>query len=132
MVRPGWFAAFSAYNVLAFTGAAFLWLRLRPSSRVGFVLLALGALAAVQSLQGSSASVALSIGVLTDPVVVVLWAYLLVTFPASRLSRQGAAVLLIAVATIAVGFSPWFLLVTRRRRERRWRAVRLRVRRMRL
>ena len=108
LLRPGWFAAFSAYNVLAFTGAAVLWLRMRPSSRVGLLLLALAAGTAVQSLQGSSSSLALSVGVLADPIVIVLWVYLLLTFPTHRLSRPGAATLAIALVTIAVGFVPWF------------------------
>ena len=39
LASPGWFTLFSLYNVLAFGGVALLWLRLRPSSRVGVLLL---------------------------------------------------------------------------------------------
>ena len=54
LARPGWFSLFSLYNVLAFGGVALLWLRLRPSSRVGVLLLGITALTGLASLQGSS------------------------------------------------------------------------------
>ena len=108
LLRPGWFAFFTLYNVLAFTGAGLLWLHLRPSSRVGTLLLVLGALTALQALQGSSSSLAFSIGVLADPFMVVAWIYLLITFPTVKLSRASAAVLALLIGTIAVAFVPWF------------------------
>jgi len=108
LVRPGWFTVFSLYNVLAFTGAGLLWLRLRPSSRVGAMLLLLAVWSTVQSFQGSSSSLAFSVGVLADPVMVITWVYLLITFPTVKLSRAGIAVLAALIATIAVAFVPWF------------------------
>ena len=108
LVRPGWFSVFSLYNVLAFTAVGLLWLRLRPSSRVGMLLLTIAVIAGLESMQGSSSSFALSLGVLLDPVLVFVWVYLLVTFPTIRLDRAGAAVLTILVATLATAFVPWF------------------------
>ncbi len=110
LVWTGWFALFSAYNVLAFTGAALLWLRLRPRSGVGGVLLALAALTALQSLQGSSSSIAFSLGVLADPFTALAAWYLLLAFPSVRLSRPAAAVFGIGVVGVLVGFVPWFFL----------------------
>jgi signal transduction histidine kinase len=110
LVRPGWFAAFSAYNVLAFATAALLWLRLRPRSSVGLMLLGLAALVAIQSLQGSSSSLAFSIGVLADPFTVLLAWYALMSFPSSKLTRPAAAVFTIAPVGIFLGFAPWFFL----------------------
>src|SRR5690349_14494262 len=64
LLWPGWFAVFCAYNILAFTVAGLLWLRLRPRGGVGYLLLALGVIVALQSLQGASSSLPFSIGVL--------------------------------------------------------------------
>jgi signal transduction histidine kinase len=108
LVRAGWFSVFSLYNVLAFSAVGLLWLRLRPSSRVGMLLLVLAAVTGLQSMQGSSSSFALSLGVLLDPVLIVVWVYLLVTFPTIRLDRASAVVLAVLVATLAIAFVPWF------------------------
>ena len=110
LVYTGWFAVFSAYNVLAFATAGSLWLSVRPQSRVGPLLLLLAGLTAVQSLQGASSSLPFSIGVLADPLSVLLAWYLLLTFPASRLTRPAAALLTLGFAALAVGFAPWFFL----------------------
>ena len=108
LVRSGWFSVFTLYNVLAFTGVGLLWLRLRPSSRVGTFLLVIAALTGLQSLQGSSSSVAFSLGVLVDPVLTIVWIYLLLTFPTIKLDRASATVLALLVATVAIAFIPWF------------------------
>ena len=60
LLRTEWFALFSAYNVLAFTLAGLLWLKRRPLSHVGSVLLVLAVIAGLMSLQGSSSSLARS------------------------------------------------------------------------
>ena len=112
VVRPGWFSVFSLYNVLAFGGVALLWLRLRPSSRVGVLLLWMTALTAVGALQGSSSPLAHSLGVLSDPVLVVVWVYLLITFPTIRLDRASATVFAILIATVVIAFVPWFFFST--------------------
>jgi signal transduction histidine kinase len=110
LVRPGWFALFAAYNVLAFTAVGLLWRRRRPGSRVGLLLLLLAAVLAVVALQGASSSLAFSIGVLFDPVSALLAWFLVLTYPAARLTRGAAATLGLAVGVVAVGFAPWFFL----------------------
>jgi signal transduction histidine kinase len=110
LLRSGWFALFQAYNVLAFTGVGLLWLRRRPASGVGPILLLLAGLLTVVSLQGASSSLALSIGVLFDPVAALLAWYLILSYPWSRLDGAGRAVLSIGAAAVAVGFVPWFFL----------------------
>jgi len=110
LVRTEWFALFSAYNVLAFTAAGLLWLKRRPRSRIGLLLLALGAVLGVVSLQGSSWPVAFSIGVLADPVSALLAWYLFVSFPSGRLTKPAAATMSFALAFVAVAFVPWFFL----------------------
>ena len=112
LVQSGWFAVFSFYNVLAFAGVGLLWLRLRPSSRVGTLLLLLAVITAVQGLQGSSSSFAFSIGVLADPIVVIAWVYLVLTFPAIRLDWAGMALFAVVLGTVVVGFVPWFFFST--------------------
>ncbi len=108
LVRPGWFSLFSLYNVLAFGGVALLWLRLRPSSRVGVLLLGITALTGLAALQGSSSPIVHSLGVVADPILTIVWIYLLLTFPTIRLDRASATVLAILVATVAIAFVPWF------------------------
>jgi signal transduction histidine kinase len=108
LLRPGWFTLFSLYNVLAFGGVALLWLRLRPSSRVGVLLLGITALTGLAALQASSSPVAHSVGVLSDPILTIVWIYLLITFPTIRLDRASATVLAILIATVVIAFVPWF------------------------
>src|SRR6185503_1573757 len=50
LLRPGWFALFQAYNILAFAAVGLLWLHRRPASRVGSLLLVLAGLLTVVSL----------------------------------------------------------------------------------
>ena len=108
LIRSDWFALFSAYNVLAFAGAGVLWLRRRPQSRVGLLLLVLAAVVGVVSLQGTSFPLAFSIGVLFDPVLAIVWWYLLLTYPSERLTRPAAATFGLGLAAVAFGFVPWF------------------------
>ncbi|HWN22260.1 MAG TPA: ATP-binding protein [Gaiellaceae bacterium] len=110
LVRPGWFALFAGYNVIAFAAVGLLWRRRRPASRVGLLLLLLAGLLAVVSLQGASSSLAFSIGVLFDPVSALVAWYLVLTYPASSLRRAATATFGLAVATVVVGFVPWFFL----------------------
>ncbi len=113
LARPGWFALFAAYNVVAFAGAGLLWLRQRPQSHVGLLLLALAALLAVVSLQGAASSLAFSIGVLFDPIAALVAWYLVLAYPAARLTRAAAAVFGLGVATVVLAFVPWFFLSPR-------------------
>ena len=110
LLRPGWFALFAAYNVLAFAAAGLLWRRRRPASRVGLLLLLLAAILAVVALQGASTSLAFSIGVLFDPVAALVAWYLMLTYPATRLTRAAAATLGLGVVAVVAGFVPWFFL----------------------
>lgn len=110
LVRDGWFALLSACSILCFAGAGILWLRQRPESSIGVMLLALGGVASVQSFQGSSSPLAFSIGVLADVVLALAAWYLLLAFPTLRLSRWAAAVYSVGVTGALVGFVPWFFL----------------------
>lgn len=110
LLRPGSFALFAGYSVVAFAGVGLLWRRRRPQSLVGLVLLLLAAALAVVALQGTSWSLGFSIGVLFDPVSALLAWYLLLSYPGVRLTRAATWVFALAVGTIAVGFVPWFFL----------------------
>ena len=110
LVRPGWFALFAGYSVVAFAGVGLLWRRRRPQSLVGLVLLLLAAALAVVALQGTSWSLGFSIGVLFDPVSALLAWYLLLSYPGVRLTRAAMWVFALAVSTIVVGFVPWYFL----------------------
>ena len=110
LVRPGWFALFAAYNVVAFTAVGLLWRHRRPHSHVGLLLLLLAAALAFVSLQGTSWPLGFSVGVLFDPISALLAWYLVLSYPAVRLTRAATAVFGFAVATVVVGFVPWFFL----------------------
>jgi signal transduction histidine kinase len=110
LARPGWFALFAAYNVLAFAGVGLLWRGRRPQSHVGLSLLLLAALLAVVSLQGTSWSLGFSVGVLFDAISALLAWYLVLSYPSVRLTRAAAATFGLGVATVVVGFVPWFFL----------------------
>ena len=110
LVRPGGFALFAGYSVVAFAGVGLLWRRRRPQSLVGLVLLLLAAALAVVALQGTSWSLGFSIGVLFDPVSALLAWYLLLSYPGVRLTRAAMWVFALAVSTILVGFVPWYFL----------------------
>ena len=110
LVRPGWFAAFIAYNLVAFAAVGLVWRHRRPASPVALLLLAVLPAIAVTGLQGSSSSVPFSLGVLVDPVLAALWWYILLAFPSTRLTRAATGVLLLGLAAVVVGFLPWFFL----------------------
>ena len=107
---PNWFALFSAYNVLAFALAGMLWLKRRPRSLIGPLLLGVSVICMVTAFQGSSSSLPFSIGVLADPFAAGLGWYLYLSFPSGRLTRPGIAVWSIGVATGVLGFAPKFFL----------------------
>ena len=110
LARPVWFAAFTAYNVLAFAVAGLLWRRRRPQSRVGLMLLLVAAALAVVGLQGTSWSLGFSVGVLAEPVAALLAWYLVLVYPSARLTRAAKATFALGVAAVAVGFVPSFFL----------------------
>ena len=64
------------------------------------------------SLQGTSWPLGFSVGVLFDPISALLAWYLLLSYPAVRLTRAATVVFAFAVATVVVGFVPWFFLST--------------------
>ena len=72
------------------------------------LLLGITALDGPGALQGSSSPLAHSLGVLADPILVIVWIYLLLTFPTIRLDRASATVLAILIATVVIAFVPWF------------------------
>ncbi len=110
LLRPGWFALLIGWTIIAFAAAGLLWLRRRPASRVGLLLLLLTGLLAIAGLQGSSSSLLFSLGVLADAPAVLLVFYVLLAFPSARLNRVGLAAIAILAAAIAVGFIPWYFL----------------------
>ncbi len=110
LLRPEWFALLTGWSVVAFAAAGLLWLRRRPASGVGLLLLLLAGLLAIDGLQGTSSSLLFSLGVLADAPAALLAFFVLLAFPSARPNRVGLAALAIFAAAIAVGFIPWFFL----------------------
>jgi signal transduction histidine kinase len=107
--RPEAFAALTAWTVVGFVGAGVLWRALRPSNRLGAVLVAAGVCAAVHMLQGTDATAPFSLGVLFDlPLTLLAW-YAILAFPSGRLDRAGRAVMTSAAAVLTATFVPWVL-----------------------
>ncbi len=103
------FAAVGAWTAVGLAAAGVLWRARRPSNRLGAVLVAAGCCAVVQMLQGTSASVPFSVGVLFDlPVVLLAW-YAILAFPTGRLDRAGRAVMAGAMALVIPTFLGWLL-----------------------
>ena len=98
LAYPGWLAAQKADMILGPVLIGLYWLRRRPASRFGPLLIAIGFLSAPYLLQSSAAPLAFSLGVLWEGPVFLMTLALILAFPSGRL--DGSAERLI----LAVGF----------------------------
>jgi signal transduction histidine kinase len=101
LAYPGWLAAQKADMILGPVLIGLYWLRRRPASRFGPLLIAIGFLSAPYLLQSSAAPLAFSLGVLWEGPIFLITLALILAFPSGRL--DGAAErLILAVAVIGV------------------------------
>ena len=89
LAYPGWLAAQKADLVLGPVLSGLYWLRRRPRSRFGPLLIAVGFLSVPYILQSSAAPWAFTLGVLWEGPIVVITLALILGFPSGRL--DGAA-----------------------------------------
>jgi signal transduction histidine kinase len=110
LVDPVAFGLQVAIMVLGTIAAALVWLRRRPESRVGPLLLALALATAPMSLQGADDEVLHSLGVLAEPFMFLLAYAVVFAFPDGRVTGIAERLLLAGIALyFLVTFLPWFL-----------------------
>src|SRR3954462_11386901 len=82
---PGWLAAQKADFILGPVLIGLYWLRVRPASRFGWLLIAFGLLCAVYVAQSSSNPWLFGIGLVWESLIYLGTLALILTFPAGRL-----------------------------------------------
>jgi signal transduction histidine kinase len=97
---PGWLAAQKADLILGPVFVGLYWVRRRPHSRFGPMLIALGLVGAVYILQSSSNPWLFGIGVVWENVIYLATLVLILAFPTGRLDGV-AAKLIVLVAVVA-------------------------------
>ena len=98
------------YGIVAPALVGLLWLRRRPESQIGSLLMAFGAVAAVMVWQVSDLSLPFSIGVAAEAPYVVLLVVLCLSFPSGRLkNRVDWALVGLLVAILATAYLPWLI-----------------------
>ena len=107
---PAAYAAVLVVNVLTLTLAGLMWLRARPWSPLGRLLVVFALMNALDSLAGSSAPSVYSAGVLVQWLTALTALWLIVAFPSGRLDRGGRAVIGLGAATFLLGEVPKVLL----------------------
>ncbi len=85
LAYPGWLAAQKADIILGPVLAGLYWLRRRPASRFGPIMIAVGFLSVPYILQSSAAPWAFSLGVLWEGPIFVTTLALILAFPTGRL-----------------------------------------------
>ncbi len=104
LVHPGWLAAQKADLILGPVLVGLYWLRRRPESRFGPLLVAMGFVAGAPFvLQSSSEPVLFGIGVLWDGVIYLFTLALIVTFPSGRLDGRAERAIVAAGAVTVPG-----------------------------
>jgi hypothetical protein len=83
--HPGLTAAYRAYLIAVPMLIGLAWWRRRPRSPYGPLLAVLGLAAVPLALQSSDVAPVVAVGVIAEPVYLVLTVYLLVAFPSGRL-----------------------------------------------
>jgi signal transduction histidine kinase len=97
------------FNILTLALAGLLWLRARPTSPLGRVLLGMGLLVALPGLTGSSVPAVYFLGILFGWVAAIATTWLVLAFPGVRLDPVGAAIVGLAGATFLLAELPRML-----------------------
>lgn len=108
---PGWLAAQKADFILGPVFIGLYWLRRRPESRFGYLLIGFGAVGAVYILQSSSNPWLFGISLHWENVIYLCTLVLILTFPTGRLDGLAAKLIVFATVIVAVMYSVTILLV---------------------
>jgi signal transduction histidine kinase len=108
LVDPAAFGVQLALMIVGTVSAALYWLVRRPGNRLGWALLALAAATAVDTLQGASAPVLHTIGVVSEVAIFLLTYYVVFAFPDGRVGGLFEKALLAGFSLyFLVGFGPY-------------------------
>jgi signal transduction histidine kinase len=97
LAYPGWLAAQKADFILGPVFIGLYWLRRRPLSRFGPMLIGFGFIGALYILQSASNSWLFSIGLLAETVIGLATRVLILAFPTGRLDRPAKVILIISI-----------------------------------
>jgi signal transduction histidine kinase len=97
LAYPGWLAVQKADFILGPVLVGLYWVRRRPESRFGPLLIAFGFLGALYVLQSSGNSWLFSTGLLVETAIGLATRVLILAFPTGRLDRPAKVVLVISV-----------------------------------
>jgi signal transduction histidine kinase len=110
LAYPGWLAAQKADFILGPVLIGLYWLRVRPASRFGWLLLAFGLLCAGYITQSSSNPWLFGTGLVWESFIYLGTLILILTFPTGRL--QGvAAVLIFAGGVVVAALNVWLIVM---------------------
>jgi signal transduction histidine kinase len=98
---PGWLAAQKADFILGPVFVGLYWMRRRPRSRFGPMLIVLGFVGAVYVLQSSANSWLFGIGVVSENVIYLATLLVILTFPTGRLEGRAAKLILLGGVFVA-------------------------------
>jgi signal transduction histidine kinase len=108
LVNPVAYGIQTGVMLFGATIAGLVWVRRRPSNRVGPMLLGLALLTAVVPLQGVDSAYLHSVGVLVEPVYFLLAYVVVFAFPqGERIGRAERLILAAITLYFMVGFVPW-------------------------
>ena len=102
LAHPGWLAVQKADLVLGPVVVGLYWIRRRPESRFGPILIAVGFVGALYALQSSSNPWAFGVGLLVENAVGLSAYVLILTFPTGRLDGLAARAILLGAVVGAV------------------------------
>ena len=102
LAHPGWLALQKADLIVGPVFVGLYWLRRRPRSRFGPLLIACGFSSVPYILQSSPEPVLFSLGLLAEPIVLLASLTLILAFPTGRLDRWPERLVLIGAVVIGV------------------------------
>ncbi len=102
LAHPGWLAAQKADIILGPVFVGLYWVRVRPQSRFGPLLIAFGFICAVYILHSSTNPWLFGFGVLWEPVIAVGTLALILTFPNGRLDGLIAKLILLSFGAMGL------------------------------
>ncbi len=110
LAYPGWLAVQKTDLVAGPVLVGLYWLRIRPTSRFGWLLIAFGLLCAVYIAQSASSPRLFGIGLVWESVIYLGTLVLVLTFPTGRLEGAVAKVILLAGGVVAA-LNVWLIVM---------------------
>jgi signal transduction histidine kinase len=110
LAYPGWLAAQKADFILGPVLIGLYWLRVRPASRFGWLLIAFGLLCAGYITQSSSNPWLFGVGLVWESLIYLGTLILILTFPTGRLEGVAARLVIVGGAVVAA-LNVWLIVM---------------------